>query len=114
MSETSALSAIAFNCTLKPSPAESSCGLMLSHFADAFAALRVGCEIVRVADFDARRVVGFTIPASGAAYWVGEAMGSVDHKDFDTPPEKTAAAIERAVGQAMHLAGLLKTSPYPA
>lgn len=199
-----ALTAVAFNCTLKPSPAPSSCGLLLSHFVDEFAKRNVSCEIVRVADADVRpgvssdegdgdewpalrrkvldadifvvgtpiwlghpssicqrvlerldallseeddsgrmvaydRVaicavvgnedgahhvnaevyqaladVGFTIPASGAAYWIGEAYGSVDYKDFDEPPAKTATAIVTAVRQAVHLAAMLKATPYPA
>jgi multimeric flavodoxin WrbA len=198
------LTAVAFNCTLKPSPQPSSCELLLSHFAGQFAKVDVPCEIVRVADFnvkpgvssdegggdewaplrrkvldadifvmgtpiwlghpssicqrvlerfdallseqdDAGRMiaydrvavcavvgnedgahhvnaevyqgladVGFTIPASGAAYWIGEAYGSVDYKDFDEPPEKTADAVSTAVRQAVHLAGTLKASPYPA
>ena len=49
-----ALTAVAFNCTLKPSPAPSSCGLLLSHFVDEFAKRNVSCEIVRVADADVR------------------------------------------------------------
>jgi hypothetical protein len=48
--------------------------------------------------------VGFTIPASGAAYWIGEAYGSVDFNDLDEVPEKTASAVATAVGQAVHLA----------
>jgi multimeric flavodoxin WrbA len=198
------LTAVAFNCTLKPSPEPSSCELMLSHFANEFVKLDVRCEIVRVADFNVKpgvssdegkgdewpvlrgkvldadifvmgtpiwlghpssicqrvlerfdallseedhagrmiaydRVavcavvgnedgahhvnaevyqgladVGFTIPASGAAYWVGEAYASVDYKDFDNPPEKTAKAVSTAVRQAVHLASTLKASPYPA
>ena len=198
-----ALTAVAFNCTLKPSPEPSSCGLLLSHFAEEFAQADVPCEIVRVADFNVRpgvssdegngdewpalrqkvldadifvmgtpiwlghpssicqRVlerfdallsetddagrmiaydkvaicavvgnedgahhvnaevyqgladVGFTIPASGAAYWTGEAYGSVDYKDFDKPPEKTAAAVTAAVRQSLHLARTLKAAPYP-
>ena len=58
--------------------------------------------------------VGFTIPASGAAYWIGEAYGSVDFNDLDSVPEKTAAAVATAVAQAVHLASVLKASPYPA
>jgi multimeric flavodoxin WrbA len=197
------LTAVAFNCTLKPSPNPSSCGLLLSHFADALGEAGVSCEIVRVADFNVKpgvssdegdgdewpglrrkliaadifvlgtpiwlghpssicqRVlercdallseeddrgrmiaydkvalsavvgnedgahhvnaevyqgladVGFTIPASGSAYWIGEAYGSVDYKDFEEPPEKTASAIATAARQAVHLAGVLKGSPYP-
>jgi multimeric flavodoxin WrbA len=199
-----ALTAVAFNCTLKPSPEPSSCELLLSHFALEFARADVPCQIVRVADFnvrpgvssdegegdewpalrqkvldadifvmgtpiwlghpssicqrvlerfdallsetdDARRMiaydkvaicavvgnedgahhvnaevyqaladVGFTIPASGAAYWTGEAYGSVDYKDFDKPPEKTSAAVSTAVRQSLHLARTLKAAPYPA
>ena len=57
--------------------------------------------------------MGFTIPASGSAYWIGEAYGSVDYKDFETPPEKTASAVATAVRQAVHLSTTLKASPYP-
>ena len=57
--------------------------------------------------------VGFTIPASGSAYWIGEAYGSVDYKDFETPPDKTTSAVATAVRHAVHLARVLKDSPYP-
>jgi multimeric flavodoxin WrbA len=175
------LRAVAFNCTLKPSPADSSCELLLTHLLSHLSERGVEGEIVRVADFDVKpgvtsdegdgdqwpalrekvlaadvfvlgtpiwlghpssicqrvlerldaflgeqddlgrmisydRVgcvavvgnedgahhvfaelaqglsdVGFTIPASGSAYWVGEAMGSVDLKDLDEIPEATAS-----------------------
>ena len=197
------LTAVAFNCTLKRSPDRSSCGLLLSHFADALGDLGVACELVRVADFEVRpgvssdegdgdewpelrrkvldadifvmgtpiwlghpssicqRVmerfdallsetddagrmiaydrialcavvgnedgahhvnaevyqglvdVGFTIPASASAYWVGQAYGSVDYKDFEVPPEATIDAVRTATRQAVHLAGLLRERPYP-
>lgn len=58
--------------------------------------------------------VGFTVPAAGAAYWVGEAMGSTDYKDLPEAPEKVSAAIELAARNAAHLARLLQQSPYPA
>jgi multimeric flavodoxin WrbA len=198
------LTAVAFNCTLKPSPDPSSCGRLLSLFVDELANAGVACEIVRVADYDVKpgvssdegegddwpglrekivradifvlgtpiwlghpssicqRVlercdamlseeddkgrmiaydkvalsavvgnedgahhvnaevyqgladVGFTIPASGSAYWIGEAYGSVDFNDLPAPPEQTASAIQTAVRQAVHLATVLKQSPYPA
>jgi hypothetical protein len=38
----------------------------------------------------------------------------VDYKDFDKPPEKTAAAVSTAVRQSLHLARTLKAAPYPA
>ena len=198
------LHAVLLNCTLKPSPAESSCDLLLSHLAGELERNDVVCEHVRVVDHDVRpgvssdegdgdewpalrskildaqivvmgtpiwlghpssvcqRVlerldallgetdeqgrmiaydriaivavvgnedgahhvvaevyqgladVGFTIPASGATYWVGEAMGSIDYKDHPTPPSKTAAATATAARQAAHLARLLQSSRYPA
>ena len=38
--------------------------------------------------FQSLNDTGWTIPASAACYWVGEAMGSKDFKDFDNPPQK--------------------------
>ena len=58
--------------------------------------------------------VGFTIPAGSGAYWVGEAMGSVDYKDLKRTPKKIRDTIHTLSGNAAHLAGLLKRSPYPA
>lgn len=58
--------------------------------------------------------IGFTIPAQGATYWVGEAMQTVDYKDLDSVPEKVAAATAGAARNAAHLARLLTTAPYPA
>ena len=198
------LHAVLLNCTLKPSPAESSCDLLLSHLAVELQRNDVVCEHVRVVDHDVRpgvssdegdgdewpalrskildaqivvmgtpiwlghpssvcqrvlerldamlgetdeqgrmiaydRVavvavvgnedgahhvvaevyqgladVGFTIPASGATYWVGEAMGSIDYKDHPTPPSKTAAATATAARQAAHLARLLANGALPS
>lgn len=197
------LTAVLLNCTLKPSPAASSCDLLLSHLASELESHEVSCEKVRVVDYDVRpgvssdegngdqwpelrakilsaqilvmgtpiwlghpssicqrvlerldaflgeqdekgrmiaydRVavvavvgnedgahhviaevyqgladVGFTIPASGATYWVGEAMGSVDYNDYSSSPPKTAAATATAARQAAHLARLMQTTPYP-
>lgn len=58
--------------------------------------------------------VGFTIPAQGGTYWVGEAMQTVDYKDLDSVPEKIAATTAGAARNAAHLARALTTSPYPA
>ena len=58
--------------------------------------------------------VGFTIPAQGATYWVGEAMQTVDYKDLDSVPEKVAAATAGAARNAAHLARSLTSAPYPA
>ena len=198
-----ALTALALNCTLKPSPAESSTDLLLRQVGAKLAELDVTMDTLRVVDFDVKpgtssdegegdewpqirarilaadilvvggpvwmgapssvvkrvaerldgflsetddkgrmpsygRVamvavvgnedgahhvsaelyqwladVGFTIPANAVTYWVGEAMGSVDYKDLDETPEKTANATDLAVRNAVHLAGLLSASPYP-
>lgn len=58
--------------------------------------------------------VGFTIPAQGATYWVGEAMGSTDYQDLPEGPEKVAATTATAAANAAHLARLLAEHPYPA
>lgn len=58
--------------------------------------------------------VGFTIPAAAGAYWVGEAMGSIDFKDLSKTPKKVASTIDTLASNAVHLARLLQKSPYPA
>ena len=58
--------------------------------------------------------VGFTVPASGQVYWVGEAMGSVDYKDLDPQPEKVASTLADVARNAAHLARMLQAAPYPA
>ncbi|WP_426574567.1 flavodoxin family protein [Aquihabitans sp. McL0605] len=199
-----ALAAVAINCTLKPSPEDSSCDRMLSLIADALGEHDVTTETIRAVDLDikpgtssdegdgdawppirqkildaqilvigtpiwlgnpssvCRRVlerldallsetdddgrmitfdrvgiaatvgnedgahnvsaqvfqalsdVGFTIPAGGHAYWVGEAMGSVDFKDLDPVPEKVTDTIGTMAANAAHLARQLAASGYPA
>jgi multimeric flavodoxin WrbA len=56
---------------------------------------------------------GWTIPAEGVAYWVGEAMQKTDFKDLPTIPDKVAQAAAAAASNAAHLAGLLQRAPYP-
>lgn len=63
--------------------------------------------------FQALNDVGWTIPAVAACYWVGEAMGSVDFKDLKETPEKVSKTAKMVAGNAAHLAGLLKSAPYP-
>lgn len=58
--------------------------------------------------------VGFTLPAQGATYWVGEAMQTVDYKDLKAVPKKVAATTAGAARNAAHLARFLRTSQYPA
>jgi multimeric flavodoxin WrbA len=64
--------------------------------------------------FQALNDFGFTIPANGVAYWVGEAMGSVDFKDLDEVPEKVTGVVETLARNAAHLASQLSSNGYPA
>jgi multimeric flavodoxin WrbA len=57
--------------------------------------------------------VGFTIPAGGATYWVGEAMGSKEYKDFSRPPKVVAQWTAMLASNTVHLARLLKADGYP-
>ncbi|KXU32611.1 flavodoxin [Sphingobium sp. 22B] len=63
--------------------------------------------------FQALNDVGWTVPATAACYWVGEAMGSIDFKDLGQVPEKVEKTAKMVAGNAAHLAGLLRSSPYP-
>lgn len=73
-----------------------------------------GAHHVTAELYQALADVGFTIPAAASAYWVGEAMGSVDFKDLQKTPEKVQATLGMLASNAVHLARLLKASPYPA
>jgi hypothetical protein len=57
---------------------------------------------------------GFTIPAEGSVYWVGEAMQAVDFKDKQPTLKATATATKTLAKNAAHLARVLKNQPYPA
>lgn len=63
--------------------------------------------------FQALNDVGWTIPATGAIYWVGHAYGDVDFKDLDKTPDKVSESAAGLAKNAAHLAGLLKDAPYP-
>ncbi|MNK43137.1 NADPH-dependent FMN reductase [compost metagenome] len=63
--------------------------------------------------FQALNDVGWTIPAVGACYWVGEAMGSTDFHDLPQTPEAVAKTAKMLAANAAHLAAVLKGSPYP-
>ncbi|TPK40215.1 NAD(P)H-dependent oxidoreductase [Mesorhizobium sp. B2-5-4] len=62
--------------------------------------------------FQALNDVGFTIPANGGVYWVGEAMHDVNYVDLPKTPDKITEAIEIAASNAAHLASLLKSKAY--
>lgn len=68
----------------------------------------VGAEL-----FQALADVGFTIPAGGPTYWVGEAMANRDYKDLADAPEAVANATRMLCRNALHLARLLRNDPYP-
>jgi multimeric flavodoxin WrbA len=57
--------------------------------------------------------VGFSIPAGGATYWVGEAMSSKEYKEFSKPPKAVAEWTPLLASNAAHLARLLKGQTYP-
>ena len=63
--------------------------------------------------FQSLNDTGWTIPAVGAVYWVGEAYGKIDFKDLKETPETVAKTVKIVAGNAAHLAGLLKATPYP-
>lgn len=86
--------AVALNCTLKPSPAESSTDLMIAHVLEELAAHDVSSETLRVVDYDVRpgvendmgdgdqwpsileRIVAADILVVGTPTWLGN-MSSV-------------------------------------
>ncbi len=57
--------------------------------------------------------VGFSIPATGGTYWVGEAMGKVDYNKAGPKPDTTGSATKTVAANAAHLAHLLAGSQYP-
>jgi multimeric flavodoxin WrbA len=57
--------------------------------------------------------VGFTVPANGMTYWVGEAMQSTDYRDLPDTPQKTRSTTAVAAANAAHLAHLLQGQQYP-
>jgi multimeric flavodoxin WrbA len=73
-----------------------------------------GAHHVTAELYQALADVGFTIPGGSSAYWVGEAMGSVNYKDLARTPPKLASTIKTLACNAAHLASLLKKNPYPA
>lgn len=64
--------------------------------------------------YQALNDVGFTIPANAVTYWVGEAMGSTDYKDLKEIPDKVRTTNNMVARNTLHVAQLLKQTPYPA
>lgn len=57
--------------------------------------------------------VGWTIPATAACYWVGEAMHKIDFNQLGSVPEPVANLSSGIAASAAHLANYLKSNPYP-
>ena len=72
-----------------------------------------GAHCVASQVFQSLNDTGWTIPAVGACYWVGEAMHHVDFKDLESTPGKVAETARMVTANAAHLAGLLKEEPFP-
>jgi multimeric flavodoxin WrbA len=72
-----------------------------------------GAHFASAQIFQGLNDVGWTIPAIGVCYWVGEAMGSTDFKDLDATPEMVSTTARMVASNATHLAGILKDQTYP-
>lgn len=72
-----------------------------------------GAHHCHAACFQALNDVGFTIPANGGVYWVGEAMGDVNYVDLPGTPDVVVEMLKMAASNAAHLAKILKAKNYP-
>ncbi len=72
-----------------------------------------GAHYVSSQLFQALNDVGWTIPPIAVCYWGGEAMGSSDFTDLPSTPDMVSKTAGMLAGNAAHLAGLLKHTPYP-
>lgn len=63
--------------------------------------------------FQALNDVGWSIPATSACYWVGEAMHSTDFKDLPKVPDPVAQTAAMLASNAAHLASVLQERGYP-
>lgn len=58
--------------------------------------------------------VGFTIPAQGVTYWNDMVGGDYrNYQDLDESPESVLSTNRTLAANAAHVAGLLRSSPYP-
>lgn len=72
-----------------------------------------GAHHCHAACFQALNDVGFTIPANAGAYWVGEAMQSVNYVDLKQIPKKVEETLAMLASNTVHLARALKAANYP-
>jgi multimeric flavodoxin WrbA len=71
-----------------------------------------GAHAVTAGLFQGLNDEGWTIPATAACYWVGEAMQSTDLKDLDKVPDKVTQTARMLASNAAHVAAFLKSQPY--
>ena len=71
-----------------------------------------GAHWVTASLFQALNDEGWTIPAGGACYWVGEAMQKTDFKELAEIPDPAMQSARMLAANAAHLARLLKSAPY--
>ncbi|WP_396656968.1 flavodoxin family protein [Microbacterium sp.] len=57
--------------------------------------------------------VGFSIAAQAGTYWNGQAMQTVDFRELDETPKEVADATATLARNTVHLARVLRESPYP-
>ena len=57
--------------------------------------------------------VGWSVPAAGSCYWVGEAMHKKDFKDLKSVPKVIRDTASMVASNGAHLAKLLSAKPYP-
>jgi hypothetical protein len=72
-----------------------------------------GAHHVSAELFQALNDVGFTIPASGVTYWVGEAMASTNFVELEEIPSAVRSTLDLVARNTVHLARLLKMQSYP-
>ena len=73
-----------------------------------------GAHHVSAEVYQALDDTGFSLPPHAVTYWVGQAMQGTDYRDLDETPDETDATTQTAARNAVHLARLLSTAPYPA
>ncbi len=73
-----------------------------------------GAHIASAQMFQSLNDTGWTIPASAACYWVGEAMHKTDFKDLPETPDKVLETAAMTASNAAHLAKLLQADQYPS
>jgi multimeric flavodoxin WrbA len=72
-----------------------------------------GAHAITASLFQALNDVGWTIPAGGSSYWVGEALHKTDFKDLPKVPDAVRQGAAMLASNTAHLARLLKAQAYP-